>query len=218
MDGNRGAGCVRTRTMQASTVDRVARVSVTSVAIDEPVLATQFASGDPDAIRGIYQRYGGLVYSVAYKVLGDAGLAEDATQQTFVQAWRAAHTYDPSRSIDAWLATIARRVAIDVYRRERRHRGAEPIDDADPALVTSPPSVEQLSDVWEVRKALETLPEQERRLVRLHHYGGLTQAEIASELDLPLGTVKSRIFRAHRRLAGLLGHLRTENERGYGDG
>jgi len=191
--------------------------SVAAVGNVDVGLARRFAEGDPDAIRGLYHSHGGLVYSVAYKVLGDAGLAEDATQQTFVQAWRAAGTYDPTRSIDAWLATIARRAAIDVYRRERRHRVADPIDDADPALAVTPPSVEQLSDVWEVRQALEQLPDQDREVVRLQHYGELTHAEIASRLDIPLGTVKSRSFRAHRRLAGLLGHLRAETSRDTGD-
>lgn len=188
-----------------------------TVAFEDAGLATRFAQGDPDAIRRIYQSHGGLVYSVAFKVLGDAALAEDATQQTFVQAWRAAATYDPTRSIDPWLASIARRAAIDVYRREARHR-AERIDDADRAWVTTPPSVEQLSDMWEVRKALEKLPDQDRQLVRLQHYGELTHAEIASELDIPLGTVKSRSFRAHRRLAGLLGHLRAESHETAGEG
>src|SRR4029453_13340494 len=114
-------------------------------------LAARFAAGDPDTIRVIYQRYGRLVYSVAYKVLGDAGLAEDATQQTFLQAWRAAGSYDPSRALGAWLAGIARRAAIDIYRRDRRHRGVVVIDSAssaDSAMVTPPPMVEQISDVW----------------------------------------------------------------------
>jgi RNA polymerase sigma factor (sigma-70 family) len=184
------------------------------VATDDSGLAARFAAGDTDTIRVIYQRYGRLVYSVAYKVLGDAGLAEDATQQTFLQAWRAAGSYDPSRALGAWLAGIARRAAIDIYRRDRRHRGVVVIDSAslaDSAMVTTPPTVEQISDVWEVRQALEKLPDQDRELIRLQHYAELTHAEIADQLAIPLGTVKSRSFRAHRRLAGLLGHLRPES-------
>lgn len=183
---------------------------MSAVAIDDADLAAGFASGDPETIRLLYQSYGRLVYSVAYKVLGDAGLAEDATQQTFVQAWRAARTYDPTRALGAWLTAIARRAAIDVYRRERRHRSVDEIDPADPSLVASPPSVEQIYDVWEVRQALETLPVQDRELIRLQHYSEFTHTEIAEQLSIPVGTVKSRSFRAHRRLAGLLGHLRAE--------
>jgi RNA polymerase sigma factor (sigma-70 family) len=181
--------------------------------MDDVELATRFAAGDPDTIRVVYQTYGRLVYSVAYKVLGDAGLAEDAAQQTFVQAWRAASSFDPARKLGPWLATIASRAAIDVYRHERRHRNLDDIDSAaDPALTTAPPSAEQIYDVWEVRRAIDKMPEPERELIRLQHYRELTHAEIAEQLAVPVGTVKSRSFRAHRRLAGLLGHLRAGPE------
>jgi len=179
--------------------------------MDDVDLAARFASGDAGTIRVVYQLYGRLVYSIAYRTLGDVGLAEDATQQTFVQAWRAATTYDPSRALGAWLTTIARRVAIDVYRRERRHRNLESINSSDSALVTLPPSADQIYDVLEVRQALQELPDHDRELIRLQHYDELTHTEIATRLAIPLGTVKSRSFRAHRRLAGLLGHLRDES-------
>ncbi|MEP6559934.1 MAG: sigma-70 family RNA polymerase sigma factor [Nakamurella sp.] len=174
-------------------------------------IAAQFAVGDAESVRDLYQRYGGLVYSVAYRVLGDAGLAQDATQQTFVQAWRASAGYDSTRALAPWLATIAQRVAIDVYRRERRYRGHQDLDVVDPALVTLPPSAEQISDVWEVRRALQQLTQDERELIRLQHYGQLTHTEIARQLSIPIGTVKSRSHRARRRLAGLLTHLRAHS-------
>lgn len=180
--------------------------------MDDAELAKRFASGDRDMLRDVYQRYGRLVYSVAYKVLGDVGLAEDATQQTFVQAWRAAGSFDPSRPLSTWLAAISRRAAIDVYRRERRHATVD-LDAGGSALASAPPSTDQMSDVWEVRKALETLPEQDRELIRLQHFNELTHTEIAARLAIPVGTVKSRSFRAHRRLADRLGHLR-EHKRG----
>jgi len=72
------------------------------------------------------------------------------------------------------------------------------------------PSVEQIYELWQVREALDQLPDQDRELIRLQHYDELTHTEIASHLTIPLGTVKSRSFRAHRRLAGLLGHLRSD--------
>jgi RNA polymerase sigma-70 factor (ECF subfamily) len=175
-------------------------------------MATRFRDGDTDAVRAVYREYGRLVYAVAHKVLGDKTLAEDATQQAFVQAWKAASTFDPSRDLGPWLATIARRVAIDVHRRESR-RAAQPLDDvadSHPAVVTLPPSAEQAYDVWEVRRAIEELPPDEREVVRLQHLDGLTHAEVAERLDVPVGTVKSRSFRAHKRLAGRLGYLREE--------
>jgi DNA-directed RNA polymerase specialized sigma24 family protein len=81
----------------------------------------------------------------------------------------------------------------------------------DPALVTTAPSAGQIFDVWEVRQALEKLPDQDRELIRLQHHAEFTHNEIADELAIPLGTVTSCSFRAHRRLAGLLGHLRPES-------
>ena len=109
-----------------------------------------------------------------------------------------------------WLATIARRVAIDVQRGETR-RGADPLELAapsDPALTTQPESAEALHEVWEVRRALGELPPDEEEVVRLQHFEGLTHTEIADRLQLPPGTVKSRSFRAHKRLAERLGQLR----------
>jgi RNA polymerase sigma factor (sigma-70 family) len=97
-----------------------------------------------------------------------------------------------------------------VHRRERRHRNLASIDSSDPALVTLPPSEEQIFDLVEVRRALDKLSDHDRELIRLQHYDELTHTEIASQLEIPVGTVKSRSFRAHRRLAGLLGHLRAE--------
>jgi RNA polymerase sigma factor (sigma-70 family) len=174
-----------------------------------PDVVVGFVNGEPDAVRTVYREYGKLVYAVAYKVLGDRSLAEEAAQETFVRAWRGAASYDPSRELGPWMATIARRTAIDVYRRAaRRVHGS--LDESDPGLVELPPSVERAYDVWEVRRALAQLPPEEATLVRLQHLEGLTQSEVAQRMGIALGTVKSRTFRAHRRLAGLLGHLRDE--------
>ena len=172
----------------------------------------RFRDGDPDAVRLVYRAYGGLVYAVAYRVLQDAGLAEDATQQAFVKAWRAADGLDENREMAPWLATIARRAAIDLQRSEAS-RSADPIDSAapgDPALTTQPQSAEALHGVWEVRRALDGLPPDEQEVIRLQHFEGLTHTEIAERLQLPAGTVKSRSFRAHKRLAAQLEHEREE--------
>jgi RNA polymerase sigma factor (sigma-70 family) len=78
-------------------------------------------------------------------------------------------------------------------------------------MISMPPDVDTLDAVWHVRRAIETLPADEASIVRLQHLDGMTQTEIADKLGLPLGTVKSRSHRAHRKLAGLLGHLRSES-------
>lgn len=169
-----------------------------------------FRAGDADAVRAVYRAYGRLVFTVALRSLGSRDLAEEATQQTFVKAWRAAASYDPGRDLGPWLATIAKRVAIDIYRRESR-RVTTALDDvptSDPTLVELPPDIDTSYDAWAVRAAIDELPDQERDVVRLMHLEQLTQPEVAERLGLPVGTVKSRSHRAHRRLAARLGHLR----------
>ncbi len=171
---------------------------------------TRFCGGDQAAVRTVYRAYGRLVYAVALRILGDRTLAEEATQQTFLKAWRAAGALDPTREIGPWLATIARRVAIDIYRRESG-RAATPLDavaPGHPALATAPEGTERIHDAWAVREAVDTLPDDERLIVRLQHFEGLTHGEIAEKLKLAVGTVKSRSFRAHRKLAAQLAYLR----------
>jgi RNA polymerase sigma-70 factor (ECF subfamily) len=186
----------------------VIRSSVTKVVVGDAEMAAEFAAGSADAVRAVYQTYGRLVYSVAFKVLGDASLAEDATQQAFLQAWRAAPSYDPTRALGPWLATIARRAAIDVYRNTRRHETHSGLESAEATLVSHPPSLDELYEIWEVRRAVDSLPADDQEVIRLQHFAGLSHAEISEQLQIPLGTVKSRTFRAHRRLVNLLAHLR----------
>lgn len=171
---------------------------------------TRFRDGDAAAVRAVYRDYGRRMHAVAYRILGDRGLAEEATQQAFLKAWRASATLDETRELGPWLAMIAKRAAIDVYRREAV-RAADPLDSVaagDPALASNPESAEAIYDAWAVREAVDGLPEDERQVVRLQHFEGLTHTEIAEKLKLAVGTVKSRSFRAHRRLASQLAHLR----------
>ncbi len=178
----------------------------------DPEVVSRFSTGDPDAVRAVYREYGGLVFAVAFKLLGDRGLAEEAAQQAFVAAWRASESFDVGRDLAPWLATIARRAAIDIGRREarRRHQSLDQTEARAAEVVGLPDSVERAYEVWEVRRAIEQLAPDEAALIRLQHFEGLTHAEIAQRLAVPVGTVKSRSFRAHRRLAGLLGHLQGD--------
>ena len=164
----------------------------------------RFVSGDETVVRELYNLYARPIYAVAHRVLGERGLAEEAVQQTFIKAWRAAATFDPSRDLAPWLYTIARRSAVDIYRRERRHRTDE-LGEADVAVL--PTTFEGTWAVWEVRRALEQVPEPERAVLKATHFEGLTHEETAVQLGIPLGTVKSRAHRAYRRLARLLAHL-----------
>ncbi|MGH9135228.1 MAG: RNA polymerase sigma factor [Ilumatobacteraceae bacterium] len=174
-----------------------------------------FRRGDPDAVRGVYREYGRLVFAVARNMLASRELAEEATQQTFVKAWQAASNFDATRALGPWLTTIARRTCIDLHRREAR-RSATNLDDvsaAHPSLVTAEPDIAERYDAWAVRQAIDELPDDERTVVRLQHVEGLSHSEVADQLGVPIGTVKSRSFRAHRRLAAALGHLREPARR-----
>jgi len=170
----------------------------------------RFRAGESDAVRAVYREYGRLVYAVARNLLGSPQLAEEATQQTFLKAWRSAASLDPGRDPAPWLATIARRTAIDIHRQESRETASnlEDVPVAHPAIVQQPIAIERTYDAWQVRQALDELPEDERVVVQLQHLEGLTQVAVAERLNLPVGTVKSRSYRAHKKLAGRLGHLR----------
>lgn len=172
----------------------------------------RFRSGDGDAVRAVYRQYGRLVHAVALSQLGSASLAEEATQLTFVKAWKAAASIEPGRDIAPWLATIARRTAIDLYRAESRHAAVtiDEVSPGHPALVQTSSGIERYQDVWQVRQAIDDLPDDERVVVQLQHLEGMPHSAIAEQLGVPIGTVKSRSHRAHKRLALKLGHLKEE--------
>ncbi|GGK77468.1 RNA polymerase sigma factor [Mangrovihabitans endophyticus] len=176
--------------------------------MDDTQLATRFAEGGEEGFTAVYTAFRGPVFGMAINILTDPGLAEEATQQTFVGLWRGRGRYDPGRSLAAWVFGIARKTAIDFYRRERRV--PVPATDRSPETTVEAMSAERLWEVWEVRRAVEHLPPDEAAIVRLAHYYQMTHSEIAEYLGVPVGTVKSRSHRAHRRLAESLGHLLDE--------
>jgi RNA polymerase sigma-70 factor (ECF subfamily) len=180
-------------------------------AVDQLTL-TRFRQGDDAAVQQVVSVYGRMMFTVCHRVLRSRSLAEEATQQAFVQAWRGASSFDVESDPAPWLATIARRTAIDVLRRESR-RPSTPLDDVpsdDRSMVSLPPNAEQMWTVWQVRRAIDELPDDERTVVRLQHLEGFSQSQIADRLGVPLGTVKSRSFRAHKTLVERLRHVHAE--------
>lgn len=169
--------------------------------MDREVLE-RFRVGDETAVKTVYERFRGPVFAISMSILRDPGLAADATQQTFIKAWRASSTYDADRNLGPWLYAIARRTAIDIYRKESRSVTMSEVD-----APSTPPGLESAWEMFEVRRALDDLPDDEREVIRLNHFAGLSHAEIADHIGIPLGTVKSRSHRAHQRLSELLKHL-----------
>lgn len=175
--------------------------------VGERELARRFARGEPEALRELFDRCAGAVLTVALSRLRRRDLAEEAVQDTFVKAWRASATFDPRRDLRPWLYAIARRSAADIARRERRRPATTSLT-ARPDLAPVDALPHDAWEAWQVRLALDELPPAERRLLGLVHVAGWTHAEVAAHLGVPVGTVKSRLHRAHRRLATRLSHLR----------
>ena len=163
------------------------------------------ATGDHRAFEELHRRYARPVLGIALRRIGDRGRAEDATQDTFASLWRSAGRFDPTRGkATSWLFTVARNAIIDGLRRR-----PEPTVDAPPESPEPGPGPDDAAESewvsWRVHRALETLPDQERTLVELAYWSGLSQSEIAGHLGIPLGTVKTRTRSALSRLADELG-------------
>jgi RNA polymerase sigma-70 factor (ECF subfamily) len=172
---------------------------------DEAVVAL-VARSDETALAELYDRYGGIAFGLARRILRDDSLAEDAVQEAFLTVWRTAVRFVPERAkASTWLLTLVHRRAVDLVRREDRRR-AEPLDAA------AEPAGESTHDVaWlrfereRVQDALAQLPDPQREAIELAYYGGFTQSELAERLGQPVGTIKSRMFTGLARLRELLG-------------
>jgi RNA polymerase sigma factor (sigma-70 family) len=172
---------------------------------DEEVLA-RVARADEAAFGELYDRFGRVAYGLAFRILRDPALAQDATQDAFLGAWRTAAAFDPERGkATTWLLTLVHRRAVDLVRREERRR-ALPLDDAP---VASSEATDETAALREQRRAVQAalaqLPPDQREALELAYYGGLSQSELAERLGVPLGTVKSRMFAALTKLRDLLG-------------
>lgn len=168
-------------------------------------LIERFRTGDPDAVRAVYREHSGAVHTVARSIVRDRELAADVVQQTFIKAWRAAARFEGNRELAPWLYSIARHTAIDMLRAETKPTRGGHAPETDVGV--QPDTFERTWERFEVRRAIDALPEGEREVVRLSHLVGHTHESIADQLGIPVGTVKSRSGRAHKRLAAALGHL-----------
>jgi RNA polymerase sigma-70 factor (ECF subfamily) len=180
-------------------------------------LLERMRDGDEAALEVLYARYGGLVYTLALRIVGDAELAREVLQDTFLRSWDGREAYDPERGrVPWWLMGIARNRAIDLLRsrsHQARLREREPL-----ARGAHDPSATDTQEVLLVRRsitdALRDLSIVQREAIELAYYAGLTQAEIARELGQPLGTVKSRTREAMDRLRQALRPLMGPKEGG----
>jgi RNA polymerase sigma factor (sigma-70 family) len=167
---------------------------------DEAVLAL-IARADEQALAELYRRFGRLAYGLAFRILRDDALAQDAVQEAFLGVWRAAGRFTAERAKPStWLLTLVHRRAVDLVRREERRR-TEPLQpDSESAGAEESDEAELLTRRQTIREALGKLPPEQREAIELAYYGGYTQSELAERLGQPLGTIKSRMFTGLARL------------------
>jgi RNA polymerase sigma factor (sigma-70 family) len=173
--------------------------------LSDEALVALVSRSDESALAELYDRIGGTAYGLAYRVLRDEALAEDAVQDAFLGLWRSAGSFVPERAkASTWILTLVHRRAVDVVRREQRRR-TEPLEAApEPAEGSAEEAAWLRLDRERVQAALAQLPDQQREAIELAYYGGYTQSELADRLGQPVGTIKSRMFAGLARLRELL--------------
>ena len=175
-------------------IERAGRLSTASQnqALNDGALISAVRSGNQDAMAQLYDRYSAVVYSVALRVLGDTGAAEDVLQEIFMQLWRNPGSFDASRGkLAPWLAVIARNRAVDSLRKRR------PQTEISETLISIEPDLATETDrgrvTEKVRGALKEMPAPQRQALEMAYFEGYSHSEISEKTGEPLGTIKTRI-------------------------
>lgn len=178
-----------------------------TVAAEEAALVAQIAAGRTSgevgaAVGELARRYNKRLYAFGFRVLGDAGLADEMVQEIWVRLWQRAGRYDAAKaSVGTYLFVIARSAAADIRKRPSS-RPLQPVDDVD--LPSQPDKADQIIDSITVRDAMDSLGAGHAEVLRLAYEEGLTQSQIADRLKIPLGTVKTRMFNGMRAMRAAL--------------
>lgn len=165
---------------------------------------------DAEAFEVLYDRHGGVAYSLAYRVVGDRAAAEEVTQEAFISIWRSGARFDSARgSVRSWLLSIVRNRAIDFLR--SRAAKAPKLDFDDESALEQRPAAERTEEealrretASELRGALGNLPGEQSQVIELAYFGGFSHSEIAQILGLPMGTVKGRMRLGLEKIRGEL--------------
>jgi RNA polymerase sigma-70 factor (ECF subfamily) len=179
--------------------------------LDDEVLISWIAQGRAEALSELYGRYGRLVFSLALNSVGDQATAEEITQDVFLRVWQRAGQYRADRGkVSTWLTGITRHRAIDQLRRRSSRpehysmAWAETSSEAEPFTNDLEEIVALTIERKRVRSAVAQLPEDQKQILALAYFRGLTQSQIAEFLGLPLGTVKTRVRLAMQKLRRIL--------------
>jgi RNA polymerase sigma-70 factor (ECF subfamily) len=176
--------------------------------LSDAVLVRGIVERRPEALSELYDRHAPTLLALARRILGGSSDADDVLQEVFVHVWNQAARYDPSRSsVSTWLVLITRSRAIDRLRNrkvvERTHEASQ-AEVSEHASPEGPESVFMRERRERVRREMENLPPEQRQVIEMAFYQGLTQSEIAAQADLPLGTVKTRTLLAMKKLRSAL--------------
>ncbi|MGH2798739.1 MAG: RNA polymerase sigma factor [Thermoleophilaceae bacterium] len=178
-------------------------------AAEDRRLVGRIAAGDPAALDELYERYGRVVFGVLYRMLASPEVAEEVTQDAFHSIWRQARTYRSERgAVKTWLLAICRNAAIDWRRTKGRRLGRETTIDAAAQLATETPVEDRVLAslrAQRINAAVGDLPPEQREVVSLAFWSGLSQTEISQRTGVALGTVKSRVRLAMAKLRDRLG-------------
>ena len=182
-------------------------MSSTQVESTDEQLMLRVQQGHQAALSELYERYVNRVYGMALQKLADSAEAEDVTHDVFVNLWQRSSTFQPARGrLGSWPLTVAHNQIVDTLRRRRRAGEAQEAMARDPVAVSevaredTAAIVEQNEEAQQVRRALETLPDDQQQVINLSYYQGYSQSEIAQRIQVPLGTVKSRMRLAMDKL------------------
>lgn len=183
-------------------------MSVPGQPVPDSALIERIMARDENALSAIYDRYSGMVFSVLVRILKDSQAAEEVLQDLFLQLWREAQRFDSSRgSLPAWLMVIARNRGISRLRGRNRRALVETSEDLAAGYAPWLDNVEQEAAraeiVGKVRAAMREMPREQRQVVELAYFEGMTQTEIAAHTETPLGTVKTRMRTAIQSLRQL---------------
>jgi RNA polymerase sigma-70 factor, ECF subfamily len=190
---------------------RMSPPSPTFAELDDLTVVREAARGEIKALAALYDRYAGLLLSMANRMLGNETVAEDLVQDVFMEAWRRAHAFDPTRgSVRTWLLVRLRSRALDRLRSARARREVMVEEPREVALTAEDPELSP--DRALVRQAMQQLPADQRLVIELSYFHGLSSSEIAEQMGSPIGTVKSRTAAALGKLRAAMSTAQTPGD------
>lgn len=194
---------VRGRTLNVAAAALLEEVSIQPIEEDDQALVAAALGGRPEAFGTLVERYDRAVYHLAYRTLRDQEEARDVAQEAFFKAYRSLRTFRPGSKFSTWIFAITYHACCDRLSRRKRYSNDELPERADPGAGPEQQAIAG-DEARRLRAAIEALPEKYRTVITLYHLQGRQYDEIAEVLGMPMGTVKTHLFRAKEQLRRLL--------------